>query len=318
MLLQAGELTRAGAIAIANEDWEALGRTAVHLVSRSLSNLPADTATNWLDHVPADRDIPSIKLLAAAVRYADDARDATIDSMLDEVISQSQEEPPNDVEVAALALAALVAHGRNDMARLLPLALRAQELSARVDQPVLRLLASALPAIAADLRGDPEAVLEALDAAPWGRLPVDIEMTAQRLLMQAQWLCGRATDSVELADRVFSKSHDARFRVLPSVARWFAGDPEGLAQFRGGIFELEGNERDRFVAACLMTVVFACAGGDEQIAVCLERGSRCVAGLRQRSRAARTSPTPRRPRRSSSTMTRPRRTTTRSTSPAIP
>jgi LuxR family transcriptional regulator, maltose regulon positive regulatory protein len=265
VLLQSGELPRAGAMAIANEDWDALGRTAVQLVSRSLTHLPSDTARNWIDRVPPGYDSPSIKLLDAAVRYEDDTRDTSIDALLDDILASEEEDFTREVEVAALAMAALVAHGRNDMSRLLPLAVRATELSSRVDEPVLKLLASALPAIAADLRGDPEAVLEVFETVPWGRLPYEIEMTAQRLRLQAMWMSGRASESIELADRAFGQAHDNRIRVLPTLARWFAGDPQGLVRLGSGIFEAEGNERDRFVAACFLTVMFASAGGDEQI-----------------------------------------------------
>jgi DNA-binding SARP family transcriptional activator len=265
VLLQSGDLPRAGAMAVANEDWDALGRTAVQLVSRSLTHLPSDTARSWLDRIPADHGSPSIKLLDAAVRYDEDTRDPSIDALLDEILATSQEDLTSEIEVATLAMAALVAHGRNDMGRLLPLAVRASELSSRVDEPVLKLLASALPAIAADLRGDPDAVLTVFETVPWGRLPYEIEMTAQRLRIQAMWMSGRAADSVELADRAFGRAHDARIRVLPSLARWFAGDPQGLVQVGSGIFETEGNQRDRFVAACFLTVIFASAGGDAQI-----------------------------------------------------
>ena len=145
VLLRAGELPRAGAMAIANEDWDALGQTAVQLVSRSLSNLPSDTGRSWLAQVPPSLDSSSIKLLDAAVRYVDDTRDTSIDALLDDVLTVGQQDLGSDIEVAALALAALVAHGRNDLGRLIPLAVPRRSCRQRVDQPVLQLLARRAP-----------------------------------------------------------------------------------------------------------------------------------------------------------------------------
>ena len=90
-------------------------------------------------------------------------------------------------------------------------------------------------------------------------------MTAQRLRLQAMWMAGRAIDSIDLADRAFGSSAEAHMRILLSLAHWFAGDPQGLVRLSGDVFATEANERDRFVAACFLTVIFASTGGDEQI-----------------------------------------------------
>jgi DNA-binding SARP family transcriptional activator len=266
VLLRAGELHRAGAMAIANEDWEALGRVAVELVSRSLSILPSDTARSWLARVPPDHANPAIRLLSAATRYIDDAHDEMVNTLLDDVIADSRARGDLGVEIPAIAMTALVAHGRNDVERLLPLAVRATELSGRVDDPVLRLLACALPAITADLRGEPETVLEAFEQAPWGRLPAEFETTAQRLRVQALWMSGLASDSIAIAEEAFGRADDSHIRELPALARWFAGDPYGLAPWRGAAFEPGRTERDHFVRACLWTVILAGVGDSAQIA----------------------------------------------------
>ena len=266
VLLQAGELHRAGALAIANEDWDALGRIAVELVSRSLSILPTDTARSWLARVPPAHANPSIMLLSAATRYIDNAHDETVDTLLDEVIADSRKRGDLAVEVPAIAMTALVAHGRKDFDRLLPLAIRATELSGRVDDPMLRLLACALEAITADLRGEPEAVLVAFEHAPWGRVPPDFETTAQRLRVQALWMSGLASESIAIAEQAFGHAGDSHIRELPALARWFSGDPYGLAPWRGAVFEPGRTDRDHFVRACLWTVILASVGDGAQIA----------------------------------------------------
>src|SRR6478609_9557504 len=81
----AGELTRAGSVAIAGADWEALGRTAVRLVAHAPTALPVDTARRWLAAVPAGTDVPALRLLDAGMRYMIDARDPTVEAVVDEV-----------------------------------------------------------------------------------------------------------------------------------------------------------------------------------------------------------------------------------------
>jgi len=265
VLLQAGELHRAGALAIANEDWETLGRIALDLVSRSLSILPSDTARSWLARVPPGHDNPSLRLLSVATRYIDNAHDETVNTLLDEVITDTRTRGDLAVEVPALGMTALVAHGRKEFDRLLPLAVRAKELSGRVEEPVLRLLACALEATTADLRGEPEAVLEAFEHAPWGLVPPEFETTVQRLRVQALWMSGLASDSIAVATEAFANAADSHIRELPALARWFSGDPYGLAPWRGVVFEPGRTDRDHFVRACLWTVILASVGDSTQI-----------------------------------------------------
>jgi LuxR family transcriptional regulator, maltose regulon positive regulatory protein len=265
VLLGTGDLPRAGALAIANRDWEALGHACTALVGRSMTHLPLDTVLSWLRSVPADHGQPGIDLLIAATRFATSGLDPGVSDDLDAVITTGRRHGDLLLESRAIAMAAVVAHGRNDVSRLAPLAARATELAAEVDEPVLGLLAAAIPAIAADLRGDPDGVLAAFEAVAWRRLPAGVGHTAQRLRIQALWMAGRAAESVDVAEQEFAGSSDPFISGQGALARWFAGDPSGIALTEEARFVGTPSARDLFVTACFWTVILSSGGATARI-----------------------------------------------------
>ena len=80
VLLEHGELARAGAIAVRHGEWDALDAIALRLVQTTVMALPADLARSWLDHVPARwRDTGGLLVLAAAEAYHRDFNDPRVD-----------------------------------------------------------------------------------------------------------------------------------------------------------------------------------------------------------------------------------------------
>lgn len=260
VLLDSGDLGRAAALAIDDGDWAALGTVAVELLAGSLIGLPSDTVRAWLGAVPAGVEVPSLTLLAAHARFMADAADASVVADVDAVLASAHESGAERLEVVAVAVAAVMAHGRNDLARLVPLAQRASAYADAADDPVLTLLACALPAIAADLAGDPDGVLSAFAPVPWHRLPPGMGPTAGHLRLQALWLTGRADESVSIADTMYSATNDAHLRGVPWLARWFAGDPTGADPWEA-LHEVPTlSARNLFVSSCLRSVIHACRG----------------------------------------------------------
>ena len=267
MLLEASELPRAASIAIDDGDWHALGRAALELVRRTLTGLPVDTARTWLDAVPATWRSPSIDLLEAALRHAHNTRDPRVDALIDDAIARFSTDGDVDGACAAIGLAAVAAHGRADLGRLAALAVRAVEIPADHRDPVVDMLVHALPGALADLAGDPEGVLAALAPVQWDAVPLEISLTPMRLWVQAMWMCGRAGETIDIAERHLSSLVvEDHVRRTSALSRWFAGDPDGFADHgRTMAFEPVLNERDQFVGSCFSTVIMASAGSRETI-----------------------------------------------------
>ncbi len=284
VLLARGELTRAGSVAIAGADWEALGRTAVRLVAHAPTALPVDTARRWLAAVPAGTDVPALRLLDAGMRYMIDARDPTVEAVVDEVQTAARAAGDVQLEATAITVSSIVAHSRRDLDRLLRLAIRATELSGHVDDPIHDLLVCSLPAVGADLAGDPDGVLAALAGVPWDRLPPDVGRTAQHLRLQALWLSGRAAETVAPAEAWFGEP-GKYLPGIPWLARWLAGDPFGPAPWdeeRPPASMMSA--RDQFVSGCIVTYVHACRGDAARLDAIWSTRADGQPGVRQRAR----------------------------------
>ncbi len=265
VLLARGHLNRAAELSIGERDWNGLGAVAVELLARSMVGLPADTVRHWLDAAPRDNPVAGLRLLAALARFMGDPRDPTAAGVADDVAAAARATGDVRLESVAIAVAALIAHGSADFCRLLPLARRAAELAAEVNDPILELLSCSLPAITADLAGDPDGVLVAFAPVPWGRLPAEVLTIAGHLRLQALWMAGRAAESVALADALHARTTDAHLRGVPWIARWFAGDPSGADEWRDVHEGRTVSARNVFVSSCLLSVVHACRGDTEAI-----------------------------------------------------
>src|SRR5262249_907153 len=158
-------------------DWQSLARIALELVRTTVSVLPLDIASHWLDLVPADRrGAPEFVLLAAAIRSAKDFTDATVDAMIDASADAFHERRDSDGEVVALALGTVAARARCDIGRLLLVAGRAAAVPGGETEPVVRLVSRAIAAVTAEMRGEPELALESFGDAPLEDVPAALAL----------------------------------------------------------------------------------------------------------------------------------------------
>ncbi len=222
-------LVETGAVVPAlTEDWNALGRAAIQLLSRSLTAFPLDTAIRCLNGVHSSHGLPSIDLLATAVRWFDDDRSEAVDESLTSIIATSAASGDSDLEAASVALAAVNAIERQDRERLTALAPRAAQLARAVGSPVLQFVVATANAFAASDRREPDAVLAALAHAPFGVVPPRVARIVQRLRIESMWLSGHAADAVPVVEEVFGRADDEEARRMVALAHWSAGDPTGI------------------------------------------------------------------------------------------
>jgi DNA-binding SARP family transcriptional activator len=262
-LLTAGDVARAGDVAIRAADWPALGRAALELVRTTISVLPVDLAARWLGAAPssAGHTIPELRLLEAAHRAAVAFRDATVDVELDAVASAFRERHDPDAEVAALAVATVAAQSRGDTSRLVALAVRTAEVPGAEGNPIVRLAACSIAGVVAEMSGDPEAAVEHFAAAPLDDVPPALALSANRFLMHALLLAGRADDAVALADRALSDVGSEHSRAMPAFTRWLAGDPNGFTYTPVATYASDDmSDRDAFVAGAFQAVIRASWG----------------------------------------------------------
>lgn len=273
-LLHSEQPARAAQIALDTGDPVLLDRIAHAVVRANLNHIPIDTVQPWLRRV-AERG-PAIRLLDALVRYTIDAKDPSVGPAVEDVLGTARGSGDLDLETTALAAAAVIAHARQDFGTLFPLAMRATEIAPNGD-PVLDLLRAGIPAVGADLAGDPDTVIATVRDLPWSRLPLEGTRLMGRLYLQALWMAGRAQESIAFADTWF-RGGESYLGGIPALARWFAGDPTAAYQSGIGISRLDAaNDRDTFVGSCITTVIDATLGDREAVEAIWADGM--IAGL---------------------------------------
>jgi LuxR family transcriptional regulator, maltose regulon positive regulatory protein len=259
VLTTRGDLARAGALACRTQDWPLLADLAVELVNTTLSALPRVIAERWLAAVPPSvLPEPAFLLLRAAVLHAADFADPRIDSLLDQAW-HGLREGDTTAAAAVLAQAAITAHSRADLVRLVELAERAKRLHAAAS-PMARVLRHSVAAIVAEVGGYPEAALAEIIQAPVLDLPPSIALATVRFHYHCLNMCGLGGQAAELADRTVSDFDDEYLRLEAPMARWFDGDPSDLSRLRGVPSGRSGTSRDAFVAAAFLTVIASCHG----------------------------------------------------------
>ncbi len=261
-LIEHDQAAKAAQVALSMGDLATLDRVALATVRAHLNHVPVDTVVPWLE--AAEHPGPALRVLDGLVRYTTDVRDLSADAVVGEVIDEARERGDLDLEAAAIGAASVMAHARQDLGRLLPLALRASEMPPSSD-PVLALLRAGVPAVGADLDGDPEAVIEAVRDVPWARAPLGGTRLLGRLHLQALWMAGRARDSIAFADTWFHGT-ESFLGGLPAIARWFAGDPSEAFASGIGIDRTDAtNDRDAFVGNCFLTMIGASRGRRDDV-----------------------------------------------------
>ena len=266
LLAERDEALRLGSAAIQWDDADGLLVAALSLVRVSLGALPIDTARRWLAAARSDmRDRPELRLLALAIRQAEQVARADIDADVDEVIETFERRADGVGRAEAIALAAVAAHGRGDLGRLLALAERAGSLPSADDLPLLRFLRGAIDASLATLSGDADESLRIIATLPFARVPPQVSELVTRLRVTMLMLSGYADEAVVAAARL-TDSPDAHVRGSPAFVRWQSGDPSQLA---GGPLRFDDsvsvNDRDRFMRAAEVAAV-AAARGDRAVA----------------------------------------------------
>ena len=226
VLLDAGRVYEAGGCAIAGGDGEMLELAARELVARTISVLPVDLATSWLDAFPEDRrDTPEAVLLRAAVAQGTDFEDPRVDSLLDQACTGFIRRGDVSAAAVALGLGVFTAQAKADLPRLTALAQRAAELPGGHQHPILSVLLCGSRAVLAEMRGDPEAAVLAYESAPIDAIPRALSLSVHRFWMHCLLMAGRADDAVRHAARYLDAGGSAHSRRSSAVARWTAGDP---------------------------------------------------------------------------------------------
>ena len=266
LLAERDEALRLGSAAIQWDDAGGLLVAALSLVRVSLGALPIDTARRWLAAAGEDmRDRPELRLLALAIRQAEQVARADIDAEVDEVIGTFERRPDGVGRAEAIALAAVAAHGRGDLGRLLVLADRAGSLPNSDDLPLLRFLRGAIDASLASLNGDADESLRIIATLPFAHVPAQVSELVARLRVTMLMLSGHADEAVVAAARL-ADSPDAHVRATPAFVRWLSGDPSHLAGVRSAS-----------TTRCRSTTAYRFMRAAEVAAVASARGDRTVA-----------------------------------------
>jgi DNA-binding SARP family transcriptional activator len=268
LLLRRDDPLRAGAIAVGAGDLELLGRAATALVMATLATFPYDTGARWLAAVPQEqRRRPGLLLLEAATRQALRADDAGVDRLVDAAGEAACRAGDGPTEAAALSLAAIAAHARGAQDRLFAVYQRAAALPNAGRHPALRVLTGAVHAAVAEMCGDVDAGLAALEPICDGPAAAQPGSPVSRFHVHLLLLAGRADEAAALAERRLSGSPYANVRRMVPFARWMAGRPAdmlGLVGMDGAAAvaapDADTNARFRFNFLTFGVVVAAALG----------------------------------------------------------
>ena len=264
-----GDAVATGQLALRLGDRAALRRAAVDLVRTTLGSLPADVAEAWL---AVGDDGPEHELLACALAHTRTASEPPA-ARLDALGAAFAERAEPEGEAVVIALGALVADAGRDLGRLLALSMRAQAIAQGHRDPILDLLVDCVGAAMSALQGDLDGALALLDR-PRPDLPPNVRPEAlTRLHWRLLLLAGRAADAARLADSFEPAPELSTERPLETVARWLAGDPDGLdpEAFDVGPGRYGSlPERDQFDQAAFVAVLAAAFGRTDALDVAVE------------------------------------------------
>lgn len=241
---------------------------ARELVRHTMASLPVQRARTLLAAAaPSDRDVPELLLLRAAIAHAVAIDDPTIDPLVATATAAFAAAADEPGEIAALALAGLVASSRGAYADFLRIASRVAELPAAREDLVLRVVTELVTATLAELNGDLAGALDAL-----ARLPTadttnhPMREPAARLHVYLLVLAGRADEAVPIAEAVLRTSSHEHVRKTPPFVRWSAGDVSEIEVLRADTGAApDTNARDQFFYAALTTHVRASTGDVERL-----------------------------------------------------
>lgn len=253
---------RLAALAVRVRDMETTRVAARELVRHTMAALPVRRARALLAAAdPADHDAPELLLLRAAIAHAIAVDDPAITPMVTRATAAFSAAGDEPGEIAALALAGLVASSRGAYADFLQIALRVAELPSAKADAMLQVHASLVSATLAELGGDLPAALDALSGLPDPGVSHPIREPAARLRVYMLVLAGRADEAVPIAEAALRTSSHAHIRKTPPFVRWSAGDPAEIDALRADEgMAPDTNARDQFFYAALAMYVSASTG----------------------------------------------------------
>jgi len=257
----AGDPLRLGSAAIRWRDTDALLAAAVSLVRATLGTLPIETAQRWLAAARVELQAePELRLLALAVRQALRVGGVEVDAEFDRLIEEFRGRPGAAGCAEAIALAAVGAYDRRDLARLVSLAELSRSLPASRDVPLLRFLSRAIDASTASVAGDADTALQIIDSLPFDHVPAYVTELVTRMRVILLSRTGRAAEAVAAAGSL-TDSPDPHVRTMPSYLRWQAGDPSEFAIHPARLHSSGSiNDRDRFAGAAEVAAISSSLG----------------------------------------------------------
>jgi LuxR family transcriptional regulator, maltose regulon positive regulatory protein len=266
-LIGDGQLARAGAIALAHRDLDALAKVALETVSRTIAALPIDTVRPWADVLKRGRpDDPETLLLLAAIGQALDFTDASIDAALDAAAAAFCASGRPASGAVAIAVATLAAYSRSDIGRLVALAEVAARIPDAQDHPVINLAVHSIAAVVAEMSGDLEKALYELRAAQIDRVPAAVGIIATRLLIHNLLLSGRADEAAEVARKLLTKTNDKMANYLSAISLWMAGEPADLLALGRPVVDVPAlSSRDWFVRRTIVAALLASTGRRDEV-----------------------------------------------------
>jgi DNA-binding SARP family transcriptional activator len=261
-LVDGGDLARAGRLAMAHEDDDALARIASEVVRRTIAALPIDLVRPWADVLERRRpDAPETHLLHAALRQALDFTDRQADLDADAAAAAFRARGDSDGEIAAIVVGTIGSYMRGDIMRLVELAPRAETVPGSRDHPTLDVARRAIAAIGAEMRGDLVVALEQLRDAPLDRVPLSIRSSVSRLLVHCLLLSGRADEAVDVTRQLLAIRPDRATRYLWAIARWMSGEPRDLLALNRASVDFPAiTSRDEYVRRTVVANMLASTG----------------------------------------------------------
>lgn len=256
-----GDPLRLGSAAIRWRDSDALLAAAVSLVRVSLGTLPIETAQRWLAAARVDmRDQPELRMLALAVRQALRVGGVEVDPEFDSLIEEFRRRPGAVGCGEAIALAAVSAYDRRDLARLVSLAAWSRTLPASSNVPLLRFLSSAIDASTASVAGDADTALQIIDSLPFDQVAARVTELVTRMRVVLLSRTGRAAEALAAAGSL-ADSPDPHVRMMPLYMRWQSGDPSEFAVHPARLHSSGSiNDRDRVAGAAEVAAISSSLG----------------------------------------------------------
>src|SRR5262249_6928471 len=240
-------------------DRDTIRVAARELVSQTMHALPVERARALLAAAdPADRDAPELVMLSAAIAHALAVDDPAIDPQMARALAAFSAVGDEPGEIAALALAGLIASSRGAYPDYLQIALRVAELPAARENLFLHVLTELVTATLAELSGDLQTALAAMARLPGPDTDHPMRETAARLHVYLLVLAGRANEATAIADAALRESSHAHIRKTPPFVRWSAGDASDIEELMADDGPApDTNARDEFFYAALSTYVCA-------------------------------------------------------------